>query len=439
MPLPAPVVFVPGITATYLADEYPIPPDLVWTVMTKDFQRIRLHPDNPRYETNQPARIVPGQIYEIAYKEIMAELRYNLSPREDQPVPVFAFGYDWRMPLDAIQRSLADFVSEVVDRTKLMRHYADDGYGDDARVNLVGHSMGGLVIAGYLADQKGKAPVSKVCTLASPFRGSFEAIVKMLTGTADLGGGAPSSREREAARVTPALYHLLPTVADGLTFDGVPSASLFDPAAWQPSILQTIDEYVRLYAVDPGRKADRAKQAMDLFKGMLGAAESHRKKIESMKLANIGLEASDWLAVVGVGSTTRVRMTVHKGAGAKPEFILTSRDRLNNYDPKSGTPDQHYTGDGTVPFEGAVPGFLDRSNLVCVCPDDYGYWELQDRLTTRVGGFHGILPNMDMLHRLIVRFFTGTPDRRENTWGRPAPGVANSEWDPPLPLNNVIA
>jgi hypothetical protein len=39
---------------------------------------------------------------------------------------------------------------------------------------------------------------------------------------------------------------------------------------------------------------------------------------------------------------------------------------------------------------------------------------------------------MDMLHRLIVRHFTGRPDPRGNTWGRPAPGVAPEQWRPPV-------
>ena len=90
------------------------------------------------------------------------------------------------------------------------------------------------------------------------------------------------------------------------------------------------------------------------------------------------------------------------------------------------------TGDGTVPFEGAIPPFIDYKKLVCVSPDDYGYWELQDKVVTKLAGFHGILPNMNMLHRLIVRFFTGKGDKYKNTWGRPAPGVDKQAWDPPI-------
>ncbi|MBL8964421.1 MAG: alpha/beta fold hydrolase [Phycisphaeraceae bacterium] len=447
MPLPPPVIVVPGITASYLNDEYPVTPEVVWSVVTRRFERIRLHPDKaprqarPCYEANQPARIVPGQVFEIAYKELIAELRHNLSRREDEPVPVYQFSYDWRMPLNSIQDTLADFVNEVIDRTCLMRHYAEDGYAATPKVNLLGHSMGGLVIAGYLASHAGDAAgrIKDVCTLATPFRGSFEAIVKMLTGTADLGGGSPSSREREAARVMPSLYHLLPSIKGRGWIDIDPDLgdSIFQPEVWQASILDTIREYVRLYAVEPGNKARRSEQADRLIAGLLKAADSHRKTIEKLDLAAVGLKPENWLAVVGIGSRTRVRMAIRKDRSGKPEFVLTSDDRLNHFDPKAPeAKDGAMSGDGTVPFEGAVPGFLAREHLVCVTPADYGYWEWQDRATTQVGGFHGILPNMNLIHRLIIRHFTKSPDPHKNTWGLSAPGVAKADWKPPMSLRH---
>ena len=96
--------------------------------------------------------------------------------------------------------------------------------------------------------------------------------------------------------------------------------------------------------------------------------------------------------------------------------------------------EKRLTGDGTVPYDGAVPKFLKEQNLVLVTPDDYGYWEVKDQALALAAGFHGILPNMNMLHRLIVRFFTDRPDKRKSTWGRPAPGVDKKDWDPPLTL-----
>jgi pimeloyl-ACP methyl ester carboxylesterase len=428
MALAHPVIVVPGITASSLRDEYPLPPETVWSVLTKDYTRISLHPDNIRYEVMEPARLRPDQLLEIAYRELIEELRYNLGTREDEPVPVYPFAYDWRQPLDAIEQQLAEFIGEVIERTKLMRHYHASGYSKRPRVNLVGHSMGGLVITGYLARSGKKSRVEKVATLATPYKGSFEAVIKIATGTANLGSDAPSSREREAARVTPALYHLLPS-CPGLEIDPkLPKADLFDPRPWQPSILKTLEEYVRLYGRSP---QDGVQQATKLFRAMLDTAKAHRRRIDGFKLSTAGLGPDDWLCVAGVDSVTRVRMKVTATA-AGPDFDFRSEDRENRWQSGKTPTERRQTGDGTVPFEGALPAFLPEEKIVCVTPDDYKYWEIQDRVVSGVAGFHGILPNMDMLHRLIVRHFTGRVDSRGNTWGRPVPGV--KRWQPPMPL-----
>ena len=427
MPMPVyPVIVIPGITAVYLHDQYVLPPDIVWSVLTKEYERAALHPDNLRYEAIEPSRIVPGQIFEVAYRELIEELRHNLRSKEDLPVPVFPFSYDWRQPIEATERQLALFIEEVIARTRLLRHYDREGYGDAPKVNLVGHSMGGLVIAGYLESAGPNHHVHKVATLATPFQGSFEAVTKITTGTANLGQSAPSSREREAARLTPALYQLLPSFGNGIEPDpGLPT-SLFDPAIWQPSIINSIKEYIRLHGLD---RTNRDQQARDLFAALLKAAADHRRRIESLDLRAIGLTPDDWLCVVGADSKTRVKLKVVKPG---PEFRFSRDDEQNHWD----DPDQQVrrlTGDGTVPFEGAIPKFLSLENLVCVTSADYGTWEIQDQLISGVAGFHGILPNMDMLHRMMVAHFSGRPGRYRNIWGRRAPGVESGKWQPPIP------
>ena len=94
MPLPSPVILVPGITASYLRDEYSLPPEMIWTVIHKNHERVALHPDNPRYEAREPARVTSDQVFEIVYGEIIEELRSNLTDRPERPVPVFPFSYD---------------------------------------------------------------------------------------------------------------------------------------------------------------------------------------------------------------------------------------------------------------------------------------------------------------------------------------------------------
>ena len=437
MPSSHPVIVVPGVTATYLRDLYPLPPETIWAVIRKKFDRVQLHPDDTRYEARQPAVVRPDQLYEIAYEELIEELRYNLSDSEDDPVPVFPFTYDWRQPLHVIEASLAEFIDEVIDRTRLMRNYhADKTYREAMKVNLVGHSMGGLVIAGFMQEYGAEKidRINKIATLATPYKGSFEAMVKMITGTANIGGSTPSSREREASRLTPSLYHLLPSFDTGI--ERQPHAELpnstFDPGLWQPSIIDTIIEYVRLHAVNPRLSiAAREKRGRKLFERLLTGAGDHRKRVDGLDLAALGFDTDRWLCVVGVDSKTRVRMRVERDDAEQPIFRLNSADRLNRWGHKSDAA-RKLTGDGTVHFKGAVPDFLPYESLVCVSPDDYGYWELLDAGLTKVAGFHGILPNMNMLHRLLVRHFTGRGDPRGNTWGRPAPGVSGDDWKPPV-------
>ncbi len=199
MPLSNPVIIVPGITATHLHDEYSIPPEVVWSVVTKNFDRAILHPNDLRYELNEPARVQPTEIFRIAYKELIEELRSNLpEDPDDEPVPVYAFSYDWRQPLEMIEIRLGAFVDEVIARTMLLRHYRESAFADDPKVNLIGHSMGGLIIAGYASQYGTGSRVGKAVSLASPFRGSLEPVLKITTGMADMGTGESKSRERRA-------------------------------------------------------------------------------------------------------------------------------------------------------------------------------------------------------------------------------------------------
>jgi len=425
--LTAPVIFIPGITATVLRDEYPVKPDTVWSAMiAKDYDRIMMHPDNLRYEAKEPARVKADSIFDLTYRELIDELRYNLSERADEPVPVFPFIYDWRMPLEAVEEQLAVFVTEVIERTKLLKHYYQAGYHQNPTVNLVGHSMGGLLITGYLERYKNKAPISKVITIGTPYKGSYEAILKLSTGTADLGMSQPSSREREAARVTPSLYYLLPTCG-GIHVDDGLSQDVFTKEFWQSSILQTMKEFVRLHGVGV---MDPAKQAEEIFTSLLQNAKQNRARLEQFQLKHAGLKETDWLCIVGADQVTRCGMSVEKSANG-PTFVLKSSDRLNNW--QSDHPEERIlTGDGTVPFLAALPNFIRQERVVCVTPDDFGYWETSNRVLNSVVNLHSMLANMNLVHRLSARFLSGRTDDRGNTWGRRVPGV--KKWNPPMAL-----
>ena len=433
MKLPNPVIVVPGITASVLRDEYEIPPKDVWsTFLKRQFDRIALHPQDLRYEVKEPARVAPSHPFPLVYEDLIEELRDNLSPNLRSPVPVFPFAYDWRMPLLRTQAQLSAFVQEVIDRTKLQRHYRDNGYDKNPAVNLVGHSMGGLIIAGYL-QASGASHVDKVVTIAAPFQGSYEAILKIATGTANLGDESSKARERRLARVTPALYHLLPSFDGALTVDEDLSADIFDAHAWQPSVVRSIAHYIEEWGL-PTNNVDAS--AMAVFETMLSEARNYVVRISKLQLDAVGLARKDWLAILGVDAETRVELKVMRSESEQvkpvPRFLLSSSERKNEWNSEDETV-RYKTGDGTVPLCGAIPPFLDKANAVCVTPDDFGYWEVRDKTFTKLAGFHGLLPNMNMLHRLIVRFIAGKPDQYGNTWGRRLPDF-KGKWDPPLDL-----
>ena len=443
MNLPEPVIIVPAITATTLSDNYPLPSENVWferqflgitTGVEKEYERLAMHPNNLRYEAREPALVNTGSLFQVVYKELIEELRNSLSLKKTHPVPIYPFSYDWRQPLDNIERQLADFIEEVLDRTSLMSRSYRKYVGCD-KVNLVGHSMGGLIIAGYLASHSSHCKVRKVVSLASPFQGSYEAIVKMTTGTAIFSISEQSSRERKSARLTPSLYHLVPSFENSLRLVGehkIENANWFNPDCWQSSIVNSISDYISEYEISL-----KANNSQEFFGSLLRTAQKHRSKIDHLNLENAGLEANDWLCVVGVGAKTRVNIPVRRildkrSNNYKVEFDLRGSNRKNLWGKESTSKERRLTGDETVPFEGAIPKFLSYNKLVCVTPDDFGNWEIGNRLYTSLGGFHSIMPTMNMLHRLIVRHFTGRINRYKNTWAYPPPEVTVENWKPPI-------
>ena len=91
---------------------------------------------------------------------------------------------------------------------------------------------------------------------------------------------------------------------------------------------------------------------------MLADAKSHRDNVRNLKLTKMrnGLSANSWLAVVGVGETTRQSVRVDTAAGGRKRFSL---------DVDKGKKKVTETGDGTVPLRGAIPAVLAGGETGC--------------------------------------------------------------------------
>lgn len=421
-----PVIFIPGVTASELRDQYDLPPSDLWTpIQHRNHTRITLHPQNLSYEALEPALVAPGHVFELIYEELIEELRDDLSRSEEEQVPVYPFAYDWRQPLENTQQRLGEFVGEVIRRTSLMAHYHNAGYPNCPKVNLIAHSMGGLVVAGYLHNHASHH-VSKVVTLATPFKGACDSVVELVTGTGRTFLNPSKARKRRAVRFTPSVYHLLPTYAGALEFENGLVSDIFNRGAWQPSILESMGRSAARWSV----AQDGAESAKEAFDSMLFKAKNHRQVIDNLNLRELGFNPKRWLAIVGLDAPTVVKIRIQRTAAGTPQFAVDEADAENEWNENDAQ--NINTGDGTVPLAAAIPNFVPKENLVCVKPGDFRFGERYNPPALRFAGFHAQIPTMDLVHRIIVRFLTDAGNPYNKSRGMRLPGVPLQRWNPPV-------
>ena len=124
------------------------------------------------------------------------------------PGNLLPFPYDWRLSIRYNGRRLAQEAGGVLERWR-----AQKGRYAEARLVLLAHSMGGLV-ARWAIDREGlAADTRRLITLATPHRGSFLAVDRLVNGVR-VGWGPLTLLSLTAfARSLPGLYHLLPEYA----------------------------------------------------------------------------------------------------------------------------------------------------------------------------------------------------------------------------------
>jgi len=94
------------------------------------------------HEAKEPVRIKATSVLEVVYEDLVEALRDELQ-KGDDVTPVFPFEYDWRQDCTVKYDLLDSFVDEGIDRSTLLSHYK----GKSLNVDLVAHSMGGLIRA----------------------------------------------------------------------------------------------------------------------------------------------------------------------------------------------------------------------------------------------------------------------------------------------------
>jgi len=212
-----PVIIVPGIMGSYL-NRNDGSNDEIWPNIAK---MILPGDDNYLDELTLPASgepaaqdIVPGGIIRnLASSDIFKGLIKELeNSGYEEGKDLFVFPYDWRLSIDRAagvgagddRHNLADKIDEVREAT-----------GAD-QVDIVAHSMGGLVVKKYL-QAFGTSSVDKFIDIATPHLGAPKAF-KALTYGDDMGFrfyrfGLDGDRVKIITQNMPAVYQLLPSSA----------------------------------------------------------------------------------------------------------------------------------------------------------------------------------------------------------------------------------
>lgn len=426
-----PIIVVHAVTAAGLHDFYPPDQERVWSpweLAMNNYDRVAfyptvgLKPGSVRYEAVEPAVIRPSEMFGIVYKELISELKHNLSYDKTPVQPVYPFIYDWRQDNFVSMQRLAEFVEEVITRTNLMPHDPGSIDGDLCDcVDMIGHSMGGIVIAGALAaglfGGGAKSKVRRVVTLGTPFAGATTAITKLATGLGTLTGRSAKERERTMARLTPTVYQLLPSF-EGALRDG-PLEPLSPPAdlgaiwradTYQVSIRDTLMEHIQATnASGPLKKSEAEERGDTLLSEMLDTARQYRDLVASVDPAKSLRPAPEggWLAVVGAGEKTHIYTGVTgEGNGKLFDFrpVGFSGDEWDKHD--IGDDADMFTGDETVPIAGALPPWKNSwRHCVVVKRQDYGWLgEPGDRILQGQLGLHSALPLLNLAQRWIINF-----------------------------------
>jgi pimeloyl-ACP methyl ester carboxylesterase len=219
------------------------------------------------------------------------------------PKTLYVFPYDWRKDNALAAALLADLLDTVE---------ANSGAGVD--VNLVAHSMGGLVARCYLesgtySGRKGFKSVRRLITLATPHRGAPVAMSGALGREKHLFLSGAQTRELSSDPQFPALYQLMPPRGE--------------PFVWNQ------DPNARLAPLDPYDAAIAAKLGLSV-QNLQAAEKFHRLLDVSRKPQGIG-----YFFFVGTQqqTMTEFRVKIAAAGGVSDLFSVEREDG----------------GDGTVP------------------------------------------------------------------------------------------
>ncbi|MFA6506630.1 MAG: hypothetical protein WCT14_11050 [Treponemataceae bacterium] len=351
------VILLPGIMGSVLADAqgneiWSLSGGALWKAVTsfgESITGLELPPSGDPEGISAPrlmpdVSIIPGFFKFDGYTRIENELITRLDL--DRGHNYFPFPYDWRLDNRVNAKILETFAMD-----KLLKWRRDSG-ASDAKLILIGHSMGGLVSRYFLDVLGGWRDTRYLFTLGTPHRGSLNALDFLVHGMKK-GIGPLGIDLSPMLRSFPSVYQLLPTYK-------CIDAGIGD-------LRRISDTINRLPNLDGAR--------------VLRAMEFHRD-IESNQKENAALDGYPekgyrQIPFVGIEQSTQQSATVR---GTEVEFLKSCGGK-------------DLGGDGTVPRVSATPVDLEGSDREIYSGEMHG--SLQNAEGS-LANIHGILTRGDI-------------------------------------------
>jgi hypothetical protein len=282
--------------------------------------------------------LIPGLWKIDGYSKLSAYLQrqFAVTPGRN----FFTFPYDWRRD----NRVAARRLKEQTDRWLWQWRQESP----EAKLILVGHSMGGLIARYFLECLEGWRDTRRLVTFGTPYRGSLNALNFLVHGMQKRLGPVPVLDLSRLLRSFPSIYQLLPIYP------------CLDPGDGQ---LIRVSEAMGLPHVD----SERAR-----------AADGFHREIERAVTAHLDDE-----------EYRRGRYAIHPIVGTFQATLLSARRSGDDVQVLGAHPGFAPDGDGTVPRVSATPIEFPHEEGAMFAAERHGSLQGNDGVLVQLAGLLG--------------------------------------------------
>lgn len=358
-----PIIIVPGITGSVLRKNYDDKSE-IWPNLTQLVLSVsdNFLDDLELLESGKQSSTRPMKVGDIIrnvktadiFKSLIAMLGNN-GYVEGQNL--FVLPYDWRLSNTVNQSLLKGAIKDALAKNP-----------DKTKVNIIAHSMGGLLVSDYIA-QNPNAPIDHLFNIAVPHLGAPKAFKTLMYGD-DMGFDFSigpikipvlnSERTKIISQNMPSVYELLPskkyvdTIGSYITDLSQGSAGLDSTAVQKMMIAEGRNEKMFSFADKLHQKTDNLKPSNISVYNFAGCGAEKT-------IAGYLITKEQSLSIAGLQIVPEYRLSYTDGDGVVPVKSASASEGAVNLYAKGGS---HGTMPSLPSIQNAIVNVLDGKPIV---------------------------------------------------------------------------